>query len=283
LIVEERLQRRVQRYGWDRAASVYQSSWERNLAPAHEHLLEAADLRRGENVLDVACGTGLVTFAAAEAVGTSGKALGVDLSGKMIEEASRLAADLGLSNTTFRRMDAGELDLPGDEFDVVLCALGLMYLPDPRQAIAEFQRILKPGGRCVSVVWGRRDRCGWAEIFPITDRLTKSDVCPLFFQLGTGDNLAHAYASSGFKDINATRVALPFRFESGAEACVAQLEGGAVSLAYSRFDDQTKKAVQDEYLASVEKFADGSGYTIPSEFVVVRGIKASSRGIPART
>lgn len=59
-----KLQRRIQRYGWDKAALHYEGAWERQLAPAHRALLEDADLRPGERVVDIACGTGLVTFAA---------------------------------------------------------------------------------------------------------------------------------------------------------------------------------------------------------------------------
>ena len=67
--MDARLQRRVQRYGWDKASEHYEQFWARQLAPAHALLLDVAALSPGESVLDVACGTGLVTFAAARAVG----------------------------------------------------------------------------------------------------------------------------------------------------------------------------------------------------------------------
>jgi ubiquinone/menaquinone biosynthesis C-methylase UbiE len=70
--MDARLQRRVQRYGWDRAADYYENYWREQLAPAQNRMLELADLRAGEKVLDVACGTGLVTFEAAETVGNAG-------------------------------------------------------------------------------------------------------------------------------------------------------------------------------------------------------------------
>ena len=70
------LQRRVQRYGWDRAAAAYEPSWQEQLAPAHELMLQMAGLRPGERVLDVACGTGLVSFRAAAAVGAGGAVVG---------------------------------------------------------------------------------------------------------------------------------------------------------------------------------------------------------------
>ncbi|MFZ1868928.1 MAG: hypothetical protein WAU49_10625, partial [Steroidobacteraceae bacterium] len=63
--MEASLQRRVQRYGWDRAAADYESLWQVQLAGAQSQLLASASLAPGDRVLDVACGSGLVTFSAA--------------------------------------------------------------------------------------------------------------------------------------------------------------------------------------------------------------------------
>jgi cyclopropane fatty-acyl-phospholipid synthase-like methyltransferase len=87
--MDPRLQQRVQRYGWDLAASSYESLWQKQIAIAHVNLVEAIRLAAGERVLDVACGTGLVSFVAAEAVGADGRVLGIDLSGEMVESAAR--------------------------------------------------------------------------------------------------------------------------------------------------------------------------------------------------
>lgn len=78
--MDARLQRRVQRYGWDKAAAYYERYWAAQLAPGRQQLLEFAALQPGECVLDVACGTGLVTLPAAEAVGSAGSIVATDLS-----------------------------------------------------------------------------------------------------------------------------------------------------------------------------------------------------------
>ncbi|HEU4928946.1 MAG TPA: methyltransferase domain-containing protein, partial [Candidatus Krumholzibacteria bacterium] len=185
--MDARLQQRVQRYGWDRAASYYEQSWSRQLAPAQELLLKMAALKPGERVLDIACGTGLVTFRAAAEVGPSGEVVGTDISDAMTEACRASAAERGVTQARFERMEAEKLALPDASFDVVLCALGMMYVTDFAGSIREMLRVTKPGGRAVSAVWGKRDRCGWAEIFSIVERRVQSDVCPMFFQLGTGD------------------------------------------------------------------------------------------------
>ena len=119
--MDPRLQRRVQRYGWDKAAGSYEQFWSRQLSPAHQLLLEMADLQTGETVLDVACGTGLISLPAARAIGGSGRLVGTDISGEMVLEARRHAADRGLANAEFYRMDAERLSLDEDSFDIALC------------------------------------------------------------------------------------------------------------------------------------------------------------------
>jgi ubiquinone/menaquinone biosynthesis C-methylase UbiE len=196
--MDARLQKRVQRYGWDKAAAHYERAWQAQLEPAQSMLLDMAGLAPGESLLDVACGTGLVTFRAARIVGPTGTVQGTDISEEMIATAQEMARAQGISNCTFERMDAEALALKTGSSDVALCGLGLMYAPDPERAVAEMHRVLKPGGRAACAVWGERSRCGWAEIFPIVDARVQSEVCPMFFRIGTGDCLERAYASAGF-------------------------------------------------------------------------------------
>jgi ubiquinone/menaquinone biosynthesis C-methylase UbiE len=269
--MDPRLQRRVQRYGWDKAAGSYERFWQAQLAPAQDRLIAMAALQPGERVLDVACGTGLVTFRAAALVGPSGAVMATDISEAMVAAIREEAARRQLSHVTAGRMDAEALDVPDGSFDAALCALGLMYVPDPVAALREVRRALRPGGRAVAAVWGARDRCGWAEIFPIVDARVQSEVCPMFFQLGTSDRLAQVMAEAGFSGIESARLSSVLRYESASDACGAAFEGGPVALAYSRFDPATREAAHAEYLASIESWRAGERFNIPGEFVVVRG------------
>jgi len=271
--MDARLQRRVQRYGWDKASGAYEQYWSRQLAPAQTRLLELADLEPGERVLDIACGTGLVTFPAARAVGPGGRVVGTDLSQEMVNRAADEARALGVGHATFERMDAEDLQVPPESFDVALCALGLMYVPDPLKALTEMLRVVRPDGRAVVAVWGARNRCGWAEIFPIVDRRVASEVCPMFFQLGTGDLLRHTMEGAGFGDVHVDRILTTLEYESPDDAVGAAFVGGPVALAYSRFDDAVRDEVHAEYLDSIEAYRHGGGYGVPGEFVIARGVR----------
>lgn len=269
------LQRRIQRYGWDRASESYEAFWSAQLRPAQDLLLERAELRPGERVLDVACGTGLVTRRAAEAVGSNGHVTATDLSQRMVDMTAADAAARGLAHVDCRRMDAELLDFPDGSFDVVLCALGLMYVPDALRAVAQFRRVLARGGRSVAAVWGARKHCGWAEIFPIVERRVQSDVCPLFFALGAGEELARTYADAGFENVTSDRLTTTLDYASADEAIGAAFIGGPVAMAYSRFDHTAREAAHAEYLDSIAMHRRGEGYGIPGEFVIARGFRGS--------
>jgi ubiquinone/menaquinone biosynthesis C-methylase UbiE len=273
--MDPRLQRRVQRYGWDKAADIYGSAWERQLAPAQARLLALAAARPGERVLDVACGTGLVTLPLARDVGAAGSVFGTDLSEKMVEATRRRAAAAGLAHVHAEPMGAEALTLPDGAFDLAVCSLGLMYVPDPALALREIRRVLRPGGRVAVLVWGRRARCGWAEIFPIVDARVKSEVCPLFFALGGEGVLERELLGAGFTAPHVERLACTLRFASTADVCAAVFEGGPVALAYSRFDAPTRGAAQAEFLSSIAAHRDGSGYEIPAEFVLATAVRAA--------
>ena len=274
--------RRVQRYGWDRAVPSYEALWEPVLRRCADQAVALATPRPGEHALDIACGAGAVTLPLAEAVGPSGAVLAVDLSGEMVRRTAERVAERGLDNVTTARMDAERLDIADQTQDIVTCVLGLMYPADPLAALREMWRVLRPGGRCVAAVWGRRDRCGWREVFPIVDARVASEVCPLFFALGGDGALTGAMAAAGFTDLHEQRVTETLRWADGTDACTAMLAGGPAALAYSRFDPTTRAAVDAEYLASLAEYRDGDAYAVPGEFVFVRAVRSADGEAPPR-
>lgn len=267
------VQRRVQRYGWDKAADYYDDSWKEQLKPAQDQLMEMADLQSGERVLETACGTGLVTFRIADETGPEGEVVATDISGEMVDLADREASLRQVRHIAFQRMDAEQLELEDDHFDAALSCLGVMYMPDPLKSMQEMHRVLKPGGRAVTAIWGERKNCGWAEIFPIVDRKVASDVCPMFFQQGTGNTMEYTFSEAGFRNIETRRFRVSLHFSNRDHVLTAAFYGGPVALAYNKFDEQTREEVHQEYLDSVAPYRNGSGYDIPGEFLIVKGYK----------
>jgi SAM-dependent methyltransferase len=141
---------------WDGDEGAYWTQnagrFDRAVAAYHETFLAAATIGRAEQVLDVGCGTGQTTRDAARAA-THGFALGVDLSGQMIELARRLAAGEVIANAQFEQADAQTHPFPAGSFDVAISRTGTMFFGDPAAAFANVARALRPGGRLALLVW----------------------------------------------------------------------------------------------------------------------------------
>jgi ubiquinone/menaquinone biosynthesis C-methylase UbiE len=226
-----------------------------------------ADLQPGERVIDIACGTGLVTLPAARMVGASGYVLGLDISASMVAEASAIAFQERLDHVQFARADAENLG-DADGFDVSLCSLGLMYVPAPVGALNEMHRVLRPSGRVVVSVWGERRNCGWAELFPIIDARVHSEVCPMFFSLGTPGAIEAALERAQFVEIESTRLSVELVYRDDDEAVGAAFLGGPVALAYGRLSAADKIAAEHDYLNSLAAYHTSDGYRVPGEFVI---------------
>lgn len=116
--------------------------------PVSADLLRIAALQPGERVLDVACGTGVITRLAAKQVGPAGSVTGIDVAPDMIEVASSTPAPAD-SRIDWHVFDAASLTLPDHSYDVVLCQMGLMFMEEREAAAAEMHRVLVPGGRVI--------------------------------------------------------------------------------------------------------------------------------------
>jgi ubiquinone/menaquinone biosynthesis C-methylase UbiE len=127
-------------------------------------LVDTAHIPPGAHVLDVACGRGAVLFPAAEQVGPSGKAIGIDLAEGMARETEFEIQRRGITQATARQMDAEHLDFPASSFDFVLCGFSLQFFPHLDRALAEFRRVLKPDGHVAVTTWSDDDsRWDWFE------------------------------------------------------------------------------------------------------------------------
>lgn len=274
--MDARLHRRVQRYGWDAAADAYDRGWVPLLERLTRSCVDRAALQPGDRVLDLATGTGVGAFHAAAKVGPAGTVTGMDISERMVAcaAAHRRARRIESPPIGFERRDMEDTGAADDSFTAVVAAFGLMYAADRAAALDEIRRVLAPGGRVSLVVWGRRGACGWAEVFPIVDAHVQSEVCPLFFALGTPGALPFALDRAGFTDVREERVSVTLGWASADEACAAMLEGSAVALAWKRFSPAVREAVREAYLASIEPHRDGSTYLVPSEVLFATGRKA---------
>jgi ubiquinone/menaquinone biosynthesis C-methylase UbiE len=153
----------------------------------------------GEEVLDLACGTGIVARRAASSVGPAGRVVGVDINPGMIDVARAQPAPA--APATWLVGDASGLDLPDRSFDLVLCQQGLQFFPDRLAGAREMRRVLRQGGRAAVAVWQGVDR------HPLYRALADAEV-PHLGKLGVDLTLEEVTAPFSFGDAGELRALL---------------------------------------------------------------------------
>jgi SAM-dependent methyltransferase len=147
-------------------------------------------------VLDVACGTGIVTRTAADRVAPHGKTVGVDVNEAMLTVARRVRPDID-----FRCADAAALPFDGAAFDVVLCQMALMFFPDRAAALQEMARLTRPDGRVGVLVPGaltnQQSFSGFVEVAARHAGAEARALLGTYFLCGDLDELVALVASSG--------------------------------------------------------------------------------------
>lgn len=148
--------------GSDEVADTHASGYDSELRALDVVFRRACDVQVGDRVLDIGCGTGQTTRAAAVAAG-DGSALGVDISLPAIERAREAAAADGVRNVVFERADAQIHPFPPSGFDVAISRFGTMFFDDAVVAFTNVARALAPAGRLVMMVWQSGGRNEWDE------------------------------------------------------------------------------------------------------------------------
>jgi ubiquinone/menaquinone biosynthesis C-methylase UbiE len=120
-------------------------------------LVEIAEIKPGATILDVACGRGAVLLKATERIGPGAHILGVDLSPEMALATGADITSRGIGNAATATMDAESLALADSSIDHILCAFSMQFFPNLSRALAEFCRVLRPGGRVAVSTWGADD------------------------------------------------------------------------------------------------------------------------------
>jgi SAM-dependent methyltransferase len=212
-----------QRRQWRGNAAIWDSQHdrlERETAPVTQWLCREARIAPGMRVLDLACGSGHPALDLARLLQPGGTVLATDLVEEMVEATLRHARQAGIDNLEARVMDAEAIDLPDESFDVVTCRFGVMFCPDPLQAMREARRVLKPGGRFVLSVWDEAARSpGQTVLGEALERFGRprqaiDHSAPGIYQLAPPGKLEGLLKEAGFSDMRVDPVPLSTAYES---------------------------------------------------------------------
>jgi ubiquinone/menaquinone biosynthesis C-methylase UbiE len=213
--------------------------------------LGAADLRRGERVLDVACGTGVVARSAVELVGPSGSVTGLDLSPGMLEIARATSAAID-----WREGDAAAQPLSDGAFDVVVSSLGLQFVEDRLAACREMHRVLAPDGRVAIATVGPTP-----PLFAVLEQALSRHLSPevagfvrAVFSLYDPQQLTALAADAGFDGIEVRSQVLAVKLPTPAEFLWQYIHSTPLIAAIAPLDDRSLAALEQDVVAGWQSF-----------------------------
>lgn len=234
--------------------------------------IQRTDIKPGDRVLDVACGTGNVSFPAARA---GGVVTGVDIAPKLLEQARKRAAAEGL-NIRFDEGDAEELPYADVQFDTVVTMFGAMFAPRPEYASAELVRVCKPGGLIAMGNWTPQGFVG--KTFQLTAKVAPPPPGVPPSVLWGDEATVHERLSKGISKLTMTRHNVTFEYPFSPKEVVAFFRQyfGPTQATFARLDraGQESLASQLEQLWIEHNEATNGGTKVKAEYLDVRAIRA---------
>lgn len=217
-------------------------------------LLEAAVLRPGERVLDIACGTGIAARLAAEQVGSHGDVAGLDVNPAMLA----VARSVGSSGAAieWHEGNAESLPLTDASFDVVLSSLGLQFVPDKASALREMRRVLAPNGRVAIATVGPTP-----PLFAILEQALARHVTPesagfvrAVFSLYDPNELGDMARDAGFRDVAVRSRALRLALPGPVDFLWQYVHSTPLVAAVSQIDNEARAALEHDVAAGWRSF-----------------------------
>lgn len=259
---------------WNRIAEKF-DLWVPHLAPVGETLLASLDIQPGQQVLDVACGTGEPGLTLARRH-PHVHLTAIDAAAGMVTAATRKAAREGVANVQFACMPAEHLTFSAAMFDRVLCRFGVMLFENPLQGLAEMLRVLKPGGRFAYAVWHT------AETMPtllwsyraFEHRVPPEHRPPLHKITSLGGNgLAGALRDAGYRQFDVHEHRFDYCFTSFEEYWNTVEASEIMQQQFAALPQAERQQVRDEVALFARDFHTPAGLVIPHSYLVATGTK----------
>jgi SAM-dependent methyltransferase len=255
--------------GWERVASKYDSTWSSSTRQFIPPLLDAADVGAGMKLLDVGCGPGYVSAAAAE---RGASPTGIDFSAEMVGIAKRMFPDI-----EFREGDAQQLGFADGIFDRVVSNFAFLHLADPERACAEACRILKPGGKFGFTTWARVEENPFVQL--VDDAIeahANLDVSlpagPPHYLFENRHEFRAALERAGFEGSSMSFQVHRIEWQVPTARFVfdAELNAGVRTAGFlARQTPEALAAIQAAIEKSVRRYANSEGFAIPKSAYIV--------------
>lgn len=238
---------------------------------ASTRLVELARLQPGQQVLDVATGTGLAAIAAAQIVGSTGHVLGIDFASGMLQQAQQKVTALALTNIKFEEADADEQEFQESQFDAILCSSAIAYLTNIPKALRRWHNALKPKGVLAFSCLAETSATASVLFRTVVQRYGITIPNPNEF-FGTPEKCCQVLQGIGFEGIKITTEQFGFYLQD----VEAQWDGNAKSafgLQGVQWSEQQWKQCKQKYFAEIDAASTEQGFWNDITMFFVTGCK----------
>ena len=264
------------RTSWNESAETYLAAM-RLFEPYGFDLLARIDPKVRETALDIATGPGEPAMSIARMVGADGRVVGIDLSEKMVEVATRLARQRRISNVEFRAMDAEQMDFPPDTFDLATSRFGFQIFTNPETVAKETLRVLKPRGRIGVAIWSTADRA--TALHAVVGAMLEyaepdeSGYLPTPYELGGPAEMTNLLERTGFHDAIETRRSHTMAFRDEDDYINTLVKGTPIGHSIKEEDPPVQAKILARTRQNLRDWKTRKQIEIPCEAVVVTATK----------
>ena len=237
-------------------------------------MIDAVAPAPGDEVLELACGSGGLGLAIAEQVTPGGRVVLSDVAPEMVaiasaRAASRVQVDGAATQVSAHILDLEQIDVPDASFDIVVCREGLMFALDPVQAASEMARVLRPGGRVAIAVWGPRDRNPWLGV--LADAVEERTGVPVPppgtpgpFSLGANGALETSLTEAGLEQVRVQRVDVPTHDASFDDYWQLRTDlAGPLKKRLAALSAQDLSSIRESVRDRLSRYQTSGGLSIP--------------------
>lgn len=256
-------------------------AYEKYIVPAFsgawaQDIVDRAALRNGDRILDVGCGTGIVSRYAFKALGESCHITGMDINEIVLKKAGEICPP-NITHIEWKQGDVTDIPFSDNKFDVVLCQQGLQYFPDRPRSLNEMNRVLVNQGRAVFSVWRPIEYFPfYSALHSTLEKYVSAEAASILASAFTGGESAQLkilFENAGFKDIDICLIIKQMRYSPIEEFLIGGFVASPFGYDILALEESKRQEMFQTLKKSISNYIDDHGLAAPMECLVISATK----------